>query len=167
VAISLTRIQRSLDKLEENLGKNRKARDLEDVLRAVARSVNSGMFTPEEFLNQFNTLVFDRHVAEGKVQACEAFPTFPKLQTRKYIRKPLHFMPQAMDSMQKFVLKSIDIADELYFSLMSGTAAVTKIQASPEFGNQAYVLKLQGNLYILFAVTEQAVVVIGMVETKT
>ena len=51
--IKLTRIQRKLPALERNLRKKRKARDLEDVLLAVAHSIESGKFTMEEFGEQF------------------------------------------------------------------------------------------------------------------
>jgi len=167
VAVSLTRIQRSLVKLEENLRKKRKARDLEDMLRAVARSVDSGLFTPEEFLTHFSAVLRDKAIADGSNLACQVgIPTLPKLPTKKFVRHPLLFMPQARAAMQDYTLDPDDIADELFFSLMSGSAGVVKLQVSSELSNHAYALKLQGNLYMLFAVTEQAVAVIAMIESK-
>lgn len=56
VAIALTRVQRNLPKLEENLKKLRKARQLEDILLAVARSLEKGVFTQAEFFEQLREM---------------------------------------------------------------------------------------------------------------
>jgi 5-methylcytosine-specific restriction endonuclease McrA len=51
--VELTRIRRTLPKLEENLRKKKKDRELEDVLLTVGRSIELGKFTSQDFLEQF------------------------------------------------------------------------------------------------------------------
>jgi hypothetical protein len=149
-AVSLTRIERSLPALQANLQKRRDGKILDDTLRSVARSVDSGLFTHEQFLEQYRKLVTNDE-GDGLV--------FWNLEVGKIYNKIKSpgFTEHARRSMEARGLMESDIAEAFWDNLKEGTVTAAKV---PGQGNQ-YVV--QGtNLRIVFAVFSTVIVVLTL-----
>jgi hypothetical protein len=152
VAVALTRLDRSLPSLEERLQKGAKARGLEDILRAVARSVDSGKFTRQEFQKQFDKIVFD----DDRNSEIKNF----NFETGKIFNKslPLGFTQRARQQMEERRFLPSDIGQAVLVGLAHGDADASKMS------DDTYRVRAPENLRIVFRIFGSTVVVLSVFE---
>jgi hypothetical protein len=149
-AVALTRIAGRLPVLETNLQKRKGERELEEVLRVVVRSVESGKFTSEEFLRQFNKFI----PATGLTD-----PGTVKLPTGTLLNwssKSLVFTDHAMRNMEERRMMPGDIAASVFEGLSDGTATALKNPGR----NDQYLISGRDKLKVAFTVKGDRVIVL-------
>jgi 5-methylcytosine-specific restriction endonuclease McrA len=151
-ALALTRIKGKLPKLTENLKKKREDRSLEYFLRGVARSLDKGVFTPEELVRQVQKLVDNAQRDRD--------PNLTNFEVgRIWARaKPLGFTEHARRSMEEGRYLNSDLFEVLFESLMHGKATAVRVAGQ---SNQ-YLIEGPDNLRVMFSIFDSTVVILSV-----
>jgi hypothetical protein len=154
IAIQLAKIRDKIPALEEALQKQKSARDLENTLRAIQRSIDQGKYTSEELMRQLDFL---GRVPDGiKGSSPKAPPSSPEAdRLHMNIRNPskILFTRHAQNQLREHNMGIRDVYVAIYKSVEGARADMRR---EP---NGQYVVRGRDNLRVVFELTSDAVTI--------
>ncbi|MGB5901716.1 MAG: hypothetical protein WBH00_02605 [Xanthobacteraceae bacterium] len=159
-SIVLGKIAEKLPALQEAIDRKRQDRDLDNTLRHIARSLDSGRFSHEDLLKGIDILrKFPNGISGSSPSARPASPELREANIQFSSVSRLHWMPEAKAAMSENGYSADRVNNMIYHAVMDGLLAAKRIAGVTA---PTYRLRIAPDLRVVFTVTEDTVHVVSV-----
>jgi HNH endonuclease len=155
IAIALAKIKSKLPALQEALRNQRRARDLEGVMRMTAKSLDAGKFAPDELLRE---LTRSPHFSGLGLRWQSTPAEKPPGEVEEAPRRLILWSRQAMADIKHLRTTEADISFEILCSVRDREFWATKVRD----GHHTYKIRAGRDLRVLFRVRPDAVLIVSV-----